>query len=242
MTETGDEFTLEQAAGAAQGGAEHAILIVEPSEVIRVGLSSMAESIPSVAGAIACADLDAALTAVATCELSSMLVSASLGAASTQRLREEATRNNIKCLITMHERDQWPDGDALEMVSHGIVILDNLTTDSFTDTLQCLAQDQAVMPITFLRKVLRESASRGKPSLYPVPALSSRESEILVFVAEGLSNKQIARRIAISENGVKRHVANILAKTNSANRTQAVSYAIQAGLLQSPPATPGLVR
>ncbi|HXY17479.1 MAG TPA: LuxR C-terminal-related transcriptional regulator, partial [Gaiellaceae bacterium] len=62
------------------------------------------------------------------------------------------------------------------------------------------------------------------------PVLSARESEILQLVAEGLSNKQIASRLTLSEHTVHRHVANILAKLRLSSRAAAAAYAAKHGL------------
>lgn len=65
----------------------------------------------------------------------------------------------------------------------------------------------------------------------PAVALTARETQVLELVAGGLSNKQAARSLGISENGVKRLMGNILAKLNSPNRTLAVVRALEIGLL-----------
>jgi DNA-binding CsgD family transcriptional regulator len=65
----------------------------------------------------------------------------------------------------------------------------------------------------------------------PAPAgLSTREAEILGLVARGLSNKQIARELTLSEHTVHRHVANILAKLRLSSRAAAAAYAAKHGL------------
>ncbi len=62
-------------------------------------------------------------------------------------------------------------------------------------------------------------------------ALSRREREVLRLVAQGLSTKQVARRLGITERTVKFHVASILNKLGAENRAQAVAVAAQRGLL-----------
>jgi DNA-binding CsgD family transcriptional regulator len=62
--------------------------------------------------------------------------------------------------------------------------------------------------------------------------LSARESEVLRLVAEGLSNKQIAARLTLSEHTVHRHVANILVKLSLSSRAAAAAYAAKHGLTQ----------
>ena len=65
----------------------------------------------------------------------------------------------------------------------------------------------------------------------PVEPLTPREIEVLELVAEGLSNKAIAGRLAISDQTVKFHVASIAGKLGAANRTDAVRRAVRHGLI-----------
>jgi DNA-binding CsgD family transcriptional regulator len=67
---------------------------------------------------------------------------------------------------------------------------------------------------------------RGRPD-----GLTARETEVLRLLGEGLSNRDIAARLVISENTAANHVRSILAKTGSDNRTQAAMYAAASGLL-----------
>jgi DNA-binding CsgD family transcriptional regulator len=64
------------------------------------------------------------------------------------------------------------------------------------------------------------------------PLLSARESEVLRLLAEGLSNKQIAARLTLSEHTIHRHVANILVKLRLSSRTAAAAYAAKHGLTE----------
>ena len=61
--------------------------------------------------------------------------------------------------------------------------------------------------------------------------LSDRELEVLELIVEGLSNKLIAHRLAISEHTIKTHVASILSKLGATSRTEAVALAIRRGLV-----------
>jgi DNA-binding NarL/FixJ family response regulator len=64
-----------------------------------------------------------------------------------------------------------------------------------------------------------------------VETLTSRETEVLELLAEGLSNKGIAARLGISDQTVKFHVASIGGKLGAANRTDAVRLAVRRGLI-----------
>jgi DNA-binding NarL/FixJ family response regulator len=73
-----------------------------------------------------------------------------------------------------------------------------------------------------------EPSQRGAQ---PARNLTEREIELLRLVADGMSNKAIARALSVSENTVKYHMRNILQKLGAQNRTEAVTLAIRAGLL-----------
>lgn len=69
------------------------------------------------------------------------------------------------------------------------------------------------------------------PHFPQAPRLSSREQQILRLLAEGASNQDVAQKLVIAENTVKKHVSNIYARIGVASRTQAVAWARQEGLL-----------
>jgi LuxR family maltose regulon positive regulatory protein len=65
----------------------------------------------------------------------------------------------------------------------------------------------------------------------PLEQLTQRETEILVYLARGVSNKEMARRIYLSENTVKFHLKNIYSKLAVSSRLQAINAARQMGLI-----------
>ena len=79
------------------------------------------------------------------------------------------------------------------------------------------------------QKVLREIARRAEEPLTTDP-LTEREVEVLGLIARGLTNRQIADQLVISEATVRTHVGNILGKLHLASRTQAALYALREGL------------
>ena len=85
-----------------------------------------------------------------------------------------------------------------------------------------------VAATTVLRHVARGPAGKDGPSQ---PTLTERERGVLELLAKGSSNKEIARRLGITERTAKFHVGSILSKLGAANRTEAVLHAIQAGLV-----------
>jgi DNA-binding NarL/FixJ family response regulator len=87
------------------------------------------------------------------------------------------------------------------------------------------------------RQVLNQFRGMGKTMEGIVAPLTNRETQILTYVAEGNSNKEIARILAISEQTIKNHVSAILRKLNANDRAHAVALALHSGWI-SPEAKP----
>ena len=90
-----------------------------------------------------------------------------------------------------------------------------------------------------LDPAIAKQLTRSLVALRPqtVNALTDREREVLVLVAQGLSNQQIADSLVISERTARTHVSNILGKLGVASRTQAALLAIREGIAPAPPAS-----
>lgn len=79
-------------------------------------------------------------------------------------------------------------------------------------------------------KIMEVAAAKRVKSLARHTTLSSRETFVLRQVAVGLSNKQIARRLGISEKTVRNHLSRVFGKLRASNRTEAVMNAIRVGI------------
>jgi DNA-binding NarL/FixJ family response regulator len=88
------------------------------------------------------------------------------------------------------------------------------------------------------KKVLEHVARESQPEEAGLPyeQLTQRELEVLQLAADGLSNKEIAARLVISEKTAKNHIANIFSKLQVNDRTQAILYALRRGLVEIAPA------
>ena len=101
--------------------------------------------------------------------------------------------------------------------------------------LRGLAQGEAPLSRTMAGKLMRQLARGGRPVAAPPgpEILSAREREVLLLLAEGLSNVEIADQLGIAVNTVRNHVRSILEKLGLRNRVQAAVYAVRCGLLPS---------
>jgi DNA-binding NarL/FixJ family response regulator len=94
--------------------------------------------------------------------------------------------------------------------------------------LQAAAQGLAVLDPAFASEVLPARERMGEA---PIEELTPRELEVLQLLAEGLSNRAVARQLDISEHTVKFHVNAILGKLGAQSRTEAVVRATRLGMI-----------
>lgn len=112
--------------------------------------------------------------------------------------------------------------------------------DRLVEGIRTVAAGEALLAPALTRRLIEEHISRPPPSSgvpAPLRELTEREREVLVLVARGLSNEEIARNLFIAKVTVKTHVNRILAKLGLRGRVQAVVLAYETGLV-----TPGQPR
>jgi LuxR family maltose regulon positive regulatory protein len=97
--------------------------------------------------------------------------------------------------------------------------------------LDCLLELGAVVEAVRARRIFDASLRGGRS---PLTDVTRREREVLCLLAEGLTNRQIAERLVVSEHTVHRHVTNILHKLELPSRTAAAVHAVRSGLLETP--------
>ena len=127
--------------------------------------------------------------------------------------------------------------DLLETLRAGArgYLLKNIDTEFLIESIQRAARGESVMSPQIAHKLadsLRASPKDNVAVADVNPAkLSPREREIIVMLARGASNKEIARVLNLSESTIKIHVQGILRKLNIAKRVQAAVYAVEHGLI-----------
>ncbi len=129
------------------------------------------------------------------------------------------------------------DNDVFEAIKSGAqgYLLKSTDTRTFFDLIEGAARGETPLSSRLASRILREFAKRMNTENVQVnkeDALSEREKEVLVLAADGLTNREIAARLNLSENTIKYHFKNILEKLHLRNRAQAVAYAVQSGLLK----------
>jgi len=137
-------------------------------------------------------------------------------------------------MLTVSEDDE----DLFSAVKAGAMgyLLKNVDPERLVNSVHQVARGEATVSADLTDKIFAElramsSRGEGKEESAPKDLLSKRESEILIHVSHGESNKEIANALNIAESTVKIHVQNILKKLGLNSRVQAAVYAVERNLV-----------
>ncbi|MEY3746730.1 MAG: hypothetical protein RL194_189 [Pseudomonadota bacterium] len=153
------------------------------------------------------------------------------GLEALQLLQEELPQTQVVMLTVSEDAEDLLE--ALRIGARGY-LLKNIDTDFLLDSIKRAAAGESVMSAqmaTRLADAMRAPQKSPKAVVPETNKLSPREAEIIVMLAGGASNKEIARTLDLSESTVKIHVQGILRKLNLASRVQAAVYAVEHGLV-----------
>jgi DNA-binding NarL/FixJ family response regulator len=135
-------------------------------------------------------------------------------------------------VLTTFELDEYVH-TALQHGAVGFLLKDTPPRD-LLQAVRTVSAGNAMLAPTVTKRLLAEFTARGSSravAAQQLAALTEREREVVVAVAQGLSNAEIGRRLFMSEATVKAHVSSVLAKLGMSNRVQAAILAHDAGLL-----------
>lgn len=105
-------------------------------------------------------------------------------------------------------------------------LLKDTSSDELLKAIRAASSGQVQLSPAAAERLMREIRTPESPE-----RLTERETDVLRCIAEGNANKEIARKLQVSETTVKSHVSNILSKLGVPSRTQAALYAVRIGLV-----------
>ena len=153
------------------------------------------------------------------------------GVSATRLLHKDFPEIKVIVLTTFDD-----DEDVFEGLRAGAVgyLLKDVPSSKLFEAIRAAAKGEYFLLPSITAKIVSELKRVTSPPVTPVEIvepLSSRETEILKLVSNGMSNKQIAEALVITEGTVKNHLSNILAKLAAKDRFQAVLIARRIGLV-----------
>jgi DNA-binding NarL/FixJ family response regulator len=206
------------------------LVVVDDHSLFRRGLVSLLVDMPEFKVIGEAGNGQEALSVIAELKPDIVLLDLNMpvmdGIETVAALRRAASEQRI-LMLTISQDDE----DLLAAIRAGAdgYLLKNTEPDELRKALLRVSQGQSVLSPEVTAPVLKALA---RSSQIPKVLLSDRELEVMRCLAEGQTTLQIAARLFISENTVKTHVRHILEKLEASNRTEAVSKAIQMGLIQ----------
>ncbi|NGO80377.1 response regulator transcription factor [Streptomyces sp. YC504] len=156
------------------------------------------------------------------------------GVEATRLIREAAPDGPKVLVLTTFDLDEYVYA-ALRAGACGFILKDTLAPDLLSAIRAVARGDAMVAPAVTRRLIERHIGADGDPlprADTELDGLTGREREVLVLVARGLSNTEIARRLFLTEGTVKGHMSRILAKLGLRDRVQAVVLAYECGLVR----------
>ena len=205
------------------------ILLVEDQTLMRQGLKTILDLEPGLHVVGEASDGEAGVQAALELRPDVILMDVQLpklnGVEATAAICAAWSQARV-IILTTFDRDDY----VFRGVRAGAVgyLLKDAPATHLIDTIRRVHAGEVFIQPAIASRLLRELV---RPQESPLDALSEREREVLVLLAQGASNRDIAEKLYITEGTVKNHVSNILAKLQAENRTRAADIARRYGLV-----------
>jgi DNA-binding NarL/FixJ family response regulator len=216
------------------------ILLVDDQPLIRMGFRMVLDEEPDLRIVGEASDGDEAVAAALRLDPDVVVMDVRMpgtdGIEATRMLVERCPRSRV-LILTTFDLDEYAFS-GLRFGASGFLVKDAPPAE-LVRAIRAIASGDAVVAPRVTRRLLDAYAHRlpdlrngSEPDDPTMAALTRREREILVEVARGLSNAEIAASLFVAEATVKSHLGRVLMKLGLRDRVQAVVYAYQVGLIQ----------
>jgi len=213
------------------------VLIVDDQELVRTGFRLFLETQPGLAVVGEAGDGEEAIERVRELRPDVVLMDIRMptmdGVEATAKLTSGAIEPAPRVLVlTTFDLDEYVFG-ALRAGAAGFLLKD-APRERLIEAIRVVHSGEALLSPSITRRLIEDFAARSDPIDAPAAVLAEltpREREVLVLVAHGLSNAEIAARLVVTEATVKSHVGAILLKLGLRDRVQAVVFAYEHGIV-----------
>ncbi len=214
------------------------VLLADDQSMVRAGFRMILESDPDVEVVGEAATGEQAVAATRRLQPDVVLMDIQMpggdGLEATRRITGSPDAGSRVVILTTFERDEYVF-EALQAGASGF-LLKNAPPEQLVDAVRVVAAGDALLAPSVTRRIIEQFARRPVDAdvLERVASLTQREREVLVMLARGRSNSELAAELFVTEGTVKTHVSSLLAKLGLRDRVQAVVMAYESGLV-----TPG---
>lgn len=207
------------------------VLVVDNQAVSRAGLRRLLESYPDLEVVGEAADDVQAVSETLELGPQVVLMDANLpNRQSLEALRQikQLNLDTRVLLLSAQDREEFLY-ETLRAGADGYVLKD-IVPDELAQAIRAVARGEVLVQPQLAGRLLSRFGRQSRGN-YPYETLTAREQEVLQLLARGLRNKEIAARLHVSERTVNFHLANIYQKLNVSGRTEALSKALEQGLI-----------
>jgi two-component system nitrate/nitrite response regulator NarL len=211
------------------------VLLIDDHVVMRRVLRMLIENQPGLSVVGEATDRDAAILSAAREQPDIILLDLDLGDQSGLDLLPElrTVAKAARVIVLTGIRDPAEHRQAVRLGATGMVLKEQ-AIDTLVKAIERVHAGETWLDPALVAHVLADrSRARGQdanPEAAGIAALTEREREVIVLIGEGLKNRQIGKRLSISETTVVHHLTSIFAKLGVANRLELVTYAYRHGL------------
>ena len=229
---------------SAEGATTIRVLVADDQAMIRVGLRMILDNEPDLAVVAEAADGLEAVAVAASARPDVVLMDVRMplldGLEATRRIVASSDAPPRVLVLTTFDDDEYLF-DALRAGASGFLLKD-VGPDPLIEAIHTVARHESLLAPAVTRRVIERyveldgAAGRSRPTAMAEAVgragLTDREREVLVGLAAGWSNTELAAELYLSEATVKTHVSSVLAKLGLRSRVQAVIAAYESGLVR----------
>jgi DNA-binding NarL/FixJ family response regulator len=212
------------------------VLLADDQELVRDGFAMILDAQPDMEVVGQAADgarsVELARTLMPDVVLMDVRMPVMDGIEATRRLRAAGLHRLAVLILTTFDLDEYVY-EALRAGASGFLLKD-VPRSTLIQGVRTVATGEALLAPTITRRLIERFVSQPPPTRArprELDELTDREQDVLLRLARGRSNSEIARELFLSEATVKTHVAHILRKLGLRDRVHAVVYAYEAGLV-----------
>jgi DNA-binding NarL/FixJ family response regulator len=212
------------------------VVLADDQELVRTGFRMILRAEPDLEVVGEAADGDEAAAAVARLRPDVVLMDIRMprvdGLAATRRILAQPAARTRVLILTTFDQDEYVL-EALRAGASGF-LLKTVPAAQLVAGVREVAAGEALLAPAITRRLIERFVSAVEPEPVPPPGydeLTAREREVLLLVARGMSNAEIAGELVVEPSTVKTHVAAVLAKLGVRDRVGAVVLAYESGLV-----------
>jgi DNA-binding NarL/FixJ family response regulator len=207
------------------------LIIADDHTVVRDGIAALLEDEPDLKVIGRASSGQEALALIRACQPDIALLDITMGDMTGLEAARQITAISLTVniiILTMHQEEAF-FFEALRSGAAGYVLKGSPTAELML-AIRAVYDGGVFLPPQLARGLVQDYVAHSPQPAFD-DSLTSREREILALIAQGLSNRDIARRLTLSMNTIKTHRLHIYQKLNLSDRASLVNYALRQGLL-----------